>query len=64
MDTFMRSSWYYLRYTDASNDTAPFTTGSIDAWMPVDQYVGGVEHAILHLLYSLFSPRSCSNASW
>ena len=64
MDTFMCSSWYYLRYTDASNDTAAFTTGSIDAWMPVDQYVGGVEHAILHLLYSRFSPRCCSSAAW
>ena len=54
MDTFMCSSWYYLRYTDASNETAPFSSASIDSWMPVDQYVGGVEHAILHLLYSRF----------
>ena len=54
MDTFMCSSWYYLRYTDANNDSAAFTNASIDAWMPVDQYVGGVEHAILHLLYSRF----------
>jgi len=54
MDTFMCSSWYYLRYTDASNTSLPFTPEAVQAWMPVDQYVGGIEHAILHLLYSRF----------
>lgn len=54
MDTFMCSSWYYLRYTDPQNNTLPFSKEAVDQWMNVDQYVGGVEHAILHLLYSRF----------
>lgn len=54
MDTFMCSSWYYLRYTDPKNNTLPFSKEAADQWMNVDQYVGGVEHAILHLLYSRF----------
>jgi len=54
MDTFTCSSWYYLRYTDAKNDTLPFSKENANHWMPVDQYIGGIEHAILHLLYSRF----------
>lgn len=54
MDTFMCSSWYYLRYTDPRNTAVPFAQNAVDYWMNVDQYVGGVEHAILHLLYSRF----------
>ncbi len=57
MDTFVDSSWYFYRYTDARNDAVPFDPATVAYWFPIDQYIGGVEHAILHLIYSRFWTR-------
>lgn len=54
MDTFVDSSWYFYRYTDARNDRAPYDPANVQYWFPIDQYIGGIEHAILHLIYSRF----------
>ncbi|MES2905750.1 MAG: leucine--tRNA ligase [Pseudomonadota bacterium] len=64
MDTFVDSSWYFARFTDPWNDKAPLTKAIVDEWLPVEQYIGGIEHAILHLLYARFFTRGLKKCGY
>jgi leucyl-tRNA synthetase len=64
MDTFVDSSWYFIRFTDPWNESSPTTPAIANKWMPVDQYIGGIEHAILHLLYSRFFTRGMKKCGY
>jgi leucyl-tRNA synthetase len=61
MDTFVDSSWYFLRFCDPNNGVLPFSKEAVEHWMPVDQYIGGIEHAILHLMYARFFTKALSD---
>ena len=64
MDTFFESSWYYVRYLDPRDERVPFDTGRVDPWLNVDQYIGGAEHAVLHLLYARFFYKYFHDKGW
>ncbi len=64
MDTFVDSSWYFCRYTDANNPDAPFAEDKVNYWLPVDQYIGGIEHACMHLLYARFFHKFMRDLGW